>query len=81
MAARVAWRQVKRALWGGGIARANKAPEKRATPGLRAWDDLVGQQGGRCTSHRTAPHRMELLLVRMDSLRSRERSGVLWQSA
>ena len=33
--------QVKRALWAGGIQRANKSPEKMNTPGLQKWEDLV----------------------------------------
>lgn len=33
---------VKRALWAGGIERSNKPPEKRGTPGLQRWEDLVG---------------------------------------
>ncbi len=33
---------VKRALWAGGIARSNKPPERRGTPGLQRWEDLVG---------------------------------------
>ncbi|KAG2490862.1 hypothetical protein HYH03_010780 [Edaphochlamys debaryana] len=32
---------VKRALWAGGIERSNKPPERRATPGLRGWEDLA----------------------------------------
>lgn len=33
--------QVKQALWNGGIQRSNKPPEKRHTPGLNQWEDLV----------------------------------------
>lgn len=33
--------QVKRALFEGGIARANKPPGQAATPGIRSWEDLV----------------------------------------
>lgn len=32
---------MKRALWAGGIQRANKPPEKMNTPGLQKWEDLV----------------------------------------
>jgi hypothetical protein len=37
-------RQVKQALWAGGIQRASKpdAGGRRHTPGLQAWEDLVG---------------------------------------
>jgi hypothetical protein len=33
--------QLKQALWAGGIARSNKAPEKSSTAGLQTWKDLV----------------------------------------
>ncbi|KAG2434818.1 hypothetical protein HXX76_007703 [Chlamydomonas incerta] len=33
--------RVKQALWAGGIARSNKPPERRATPGLQRWEDLA----------------------------------------
>lgn len=33
--------RVKQALWAGGISRSNKPPERRATPGLQRWEDLV----------------------------------------
>ena len=35
--------QVKQALWMGGIQRSNKPPEKRNTPGLQSWQDLVSK--------------------------------------
>jgi hypothetical protein len=38
--------QVKRRLWAGGIQRSNKPEGRRATPGLKDWDDLVGAGGG-----------------------------------
>lgn len=47
------------ALWAGGIERANKPPERRATPGLRTWEDLVRQgreEGpGRAGAHPQCP--------------------------
>jgi hypothetical protein len=33
--------QVKQALWAGGIQRSNKPAERRNTPGLQSWEDLV----------------------------------------
>uniref|UniRef100_A0A383WL67 Ubiquitin-like domain-containing protein n=1 Tax=Tetradesmus obliquus TaxID=3088 RepID=A0A383WL67_TETOB len=33
--------QVKQALWAGGIARVNKAPEQSSTPGMKDWSDLA----------------------------------------
>ena len=35
--------QVKKALWEGGIQRANKPPEKSNTPGMTGWQDMVRQ--------------------------------------
>ncbi len=37
--------QVKRALFDGGISRANKPAGQSATPGIRAWEDLVRERG------------------------------------
>ncbi|CAK0785391.1 hypothetical protein CVIRNUC_008600 [Coccomyxa viridis] len=33
--------QVKKALWEGGIQRANKPPEKSNTPGMTGWQDMT----------------------------------------
>ena len=33
--------QVKKALWGGGIQRANKPLDKSSTPGMAGWQDMV----------------------------------------
>eukprot|EP00955_Chlamydomonas_euryale_P111058 366036-Chlamydomonas_euryale.AAC.13 len=49
--------EVKQALWAGGIARANKPPERGGVPGMRQWQDLAlvyaGQVGAKthCKEH------------------------------
>ena len=38
---------MKKALWAGGIQRANKPPDKSSTPGMAGWQDMVRQ----CSLH------------------------------
>mmetsp|Transcript_18670 Transcript_18670/g.55687 ORF Transcript_18670/g.55687 Transcript_18670/m.55687 type:complete len:157 (-) Transcript_18670:234-704(-) len=47
--------EVKQALWAGGIARANKPPERGGVPGMRQWQDLALVYAGQVMTNDNAP--------------------------